>query len=348
MFAKSEERAGASRVFAKSEVECRLALVEVNGVAKSYGGHLGLHEMTFRVDRGQILGLLGPNGAGKTTTLRILTGYLPASRGSVSVDGFNIEEQPFQVRRRIGYVPDNPPLYPEMTVRRYLQFMAELRLVPPKQRAARIDRAMEMLNIKDVAGRLIGHLSRGYRQRVGLAQAVLHEPPVLVMDEPTVGLDPRQIADMRELVRRLGKEHAVVLSSHILPEVQAVCGRIIILDKGRVVAEDTPEGLRRAIRGNRTLLVTVRAPSETARAALQRIDRVTAAEPQPGGEAGEATFRLTVDSGADVRAEVSAACARDGLPLLELRSVDVSLEEVFLRLTTEEASAHELVDRRPA
>jgi ABC-2 type transport system ATP-binding protein len=336
------------RKFAKSGVESRLALVEVNGVAKSYGGHLGLHDLTFGVDRGQILGLLGPNGAGKTTTLRILTGYLPASRGTVTVDGFSIEDQPFEVRRRIGYVPDNPPLYPEMTVRRYLQFMAELRLVPAKLRKARMDRAMEMLNIKDVSGRLIGHLSRGYRQRVGLAQALLHEPPVLVMDEPTVGLDPRQIADMRELVRRLGKEHAVVLSSHILPEVQAVCGRIIILDKGRAVAEDTPEGLRRAMRGNRTLIVTVRAPADTARAALQRVDHVTAAEPQTGAESGESSFRLTVDAGADVRAEVSAACAQGGLPLLELRSVDVSLEEVFLRLTTEEASAHELVDRRPA
>ncbi len=309
---------------------------------------MGLHDLTFSVDRGQILGLLGPNGAGKTTTLRILTGFLPASRGSVTVDGFNIDEQPFEVRRRMGYLPDNPPLYPEMTVRRYLQFMAELRLVPKKVRTARIDRSLELLNLKDVSGRLVGHLSRGYRQRVGLAQAILHEPPVLVMDEPTVGLDPRQIADMRELVLRLGKEHAVVLSSHILPEVQAVCGRIIILDKGRVVAEDTPEGLRRAIRGNRTLVVTVRAAAEAAQDLLRRIERVTAADLQPGGDPGETTFRLTAEAGADVRAEVSAACARGGLPLLELRSVDVSLEEVFLRLTTEEASAHELVDRRPA
>jgi ABC-2 type transport system ATP-binding protein len=325
-----------------------LALVNVNGVAKSYGGHVGLQNLTFSVDRGQILGLLGPNGAGKTTTLRILTGFLPASRGTVTVDGHSIDEHPFEVRRRIGYVPDNPPLYPEMTVRRYLQFMAELRLVPPNQRKARIDRGLELLNLKDVAGRLIGHLSRGYRQRVGLAQAILHEPPVLVMDEPTVGLDPRQIADMRELIRRLGKERAIVLSSHILPEVQAVCGRIIILDHGRVVAEDTPEGLRRAMRGNRTLVVTVRAAADAAQPVLRRIDGVAGVEVQSGAEGGEASFRLTAAPGADIRAEISAACAEAGLPLLELRSVDVSLEEVFLRLTTEEASAHELVDRRPA
>ena len=325
-----------------------MALVNVNGVAKSYGGHVGLQNLTFSADRGQILGLLGPNGAGKTTTLRILTGFLPASRGTVTVDGFTIDDQPFEVRRRIGYVPDNPPLYPEMTVRRYLQFMAELRLVAPKDRKDRIDRSLEMLNLKDVAGRLIGHLSRGYRQRVGLAQSILHEPPVLVLDEPTVGLDPRQIADMRELIKKMGKDRAIILSSHILPEVQAVCGRIIILDKGHVVAEDTPDGLRRAMRGNKTVMVTVRGPAATAEPVLRRIDGVAGVEAQAGGEAGESSFRLTAAPGADIRAEISATCAQGGLPLLELRSVDVSLEEVFLRLTTEEASAHELVDRRPA
>jgi ABC-2 type transport system ATP-binding protein len=325
-----------------------LALVEVSGVGKSYGGHVGLHDLTFRVERGETLGLLGPNGAGKTTTLRILTGFIPASHGTVRVDGYDIDESPYEVRRRIGYLPDNPPLYPEMTVRRYLEFMAELRRVPKALRRERIEDAMRRLDIRDVAGRLIGHLSRGYRQRVGLAQALLHQPPVLVLDEPTVGLDPRQIAEMRSLIRSLAPDHAIVLSSHILPEVQAVCNRVIILHKGRVVAEDTPEGLRRQRGGGRVVAVTVRAEAAAAAAVLRAVPGVTAVEPQAGAEPGAASFRVTAAAGSDVRADLAAACATAQLPLLELRAIDLSLEEVFLQLTTEEASPHELVARRPA
>jgi ABC-2 type transport system ATP-binding protein len=312
-------------------------LVAVEDVTKYYGPNLGISHITFHVRKGEILGLLGPNGAGKTTTLRVLTGFIPASEGRVTVDGHDMWDEPYEVRRRIGYLPDNPPLYPEMTVRAYLLFMAELRGVRGDRRRARVDEAIERLFLKDGAGRMIGHLSRGYRQRVGLAQAIVHEPPVVVMDEPTVGLDPRQIAEMRELVRGLGREHAVVLSSHILPEVRAVCQRVLILHRGRVLAEDSPDGLARRLQGTRRLAVRARAPRDGLERVLRGLEGVLHVTPQEDGS--EPLFHVEAEPDRDVREPLFHELAREGWPILELRAADASLEEVFLQLTTEEGKA---------
>jgi ABC-2 type transport system ATP-binding protein len=312
-------------------------LVAVDDVTKYYGPNLGISHISFRVEKGEVLGLLGPNGAGKTTTLRILTGFMPATEGHVTVDGHDMWDEPYEVRRRIGYLPDNPPLYPEMTVRAYLLFMAELRGVRRERRRGRADEVIERLSLNGVAGRMIGHLSRGYRQRVGLAQAIVHEPPVIVMDEPTVGLDPRQIAEMRELVRGLGRDHAVVLSSHILPEVRAVCQRVLILHRGRVLAEDSPDGLARHLQGTRRLAVRARAPREELERTLLALEGVVHVASEEEGP--EPLFQVEAEPDRDVREPLFHALAGAGWPILELRPSDASLEEVFLQLTTEEGKA---------
>lgn len=306
-------------------------MIEVDHVSKYYGPTRGVENISFRVQRGEILGLLGPNGAGKTTTLRMLTGYMPPTSGRIRIDGFDLDEDPYEARRHIGYLPDNPPLYPEMTVRAYLAFMAELRGVPRQRRRARVDDVIGAMELESVAGRLVGHLSRGFRQRVGLAQALVHEPSVLVLDEPTVGLDPRQIAEMRSLIRRLGSDRAVVLSSHILPEVQAVCHRVIILHRGQVLAEDTTERLAAAVRGTRRLAVRVAREPQRAAAILAHLAGVTQVVPSEDG-----LLYVHVQPERDVRESLFFALAEAGLPLIELRAADVSLEEVFLQLTTDE------------
>jgi ABC-2 type transport system ATP-binding protein len=306
-------------------------VIEVEGVSKYYGPTRGVENISFRVARGEILGLLGPNGAGKTTTIRMITGYMPPSEGRIRIDGFDLDEDPYEARRRIGYLPDNPPLYPEMTVRAYLAFMAELRGVPRPRRRERVDAVIEAMELQAVAGRLIGHLSRGFRQRVGLAQALVHEPPALVLDEPTVGLDPRQIAEMRELIRRLGSDRAVVLSSHILPEVQAICHRVIILHRGQVLAEDDTQRLGATVRGTRRLALRVARDPQRAATVLAGVPGVTQVVP---GEEG--LFYVHSQPEQDVREALFFALADAGLPLVELRPADVSLEEVFLQLTTDE------------
>ncbi|MBX5477020.1 MAG: ABC transporter ATP-binding protein [Clostridia bacterium] len=316
-------------------------MIRFERVTKRYGPRRGVEDVSFEVRRGEIVGLLGPNGAGKTTTLRMLTGYLPPSEGRILVDGHDVEEEPFEARRRIGYMPDNPPLYPEMTVRGYLQFVAALRDVPARSRAAKVDAALERFNLGDVAGRLIGRLSRGYRQRVGLAQAVVHDPDVLVLDEPTVGLDPRQVSEMRETIRALARDHTIVFSSHILSEVQALCERVVILHEGRVVAEDRPESLARALESGETLFVEVAAEPERAEAVLRGVPGVAAVtplRPRAAGAAGPAgaAFRLQAEPGRDVREALFYRLADARMPLLALQRDTMSLEEVFLKLTQEE------------
>jgi ABC-2 type transport system ATP-binding protein len=313
-------------------------MIEVENLSKRYGEKVAISGVTFDVQAGEILGFLGPNGAGKSTTMRIISGFMPASDGTARVAGYDVFTQSLEARRRIGYLPENVPLYTEMTVRDYLGFMAEIHGVPRRVRKERVDVSMEQARVTDRAGWIIGKLSKGYRQRVGLAQALVHDPPVLILDEPTVGLDPRQIIETRNLIKSLGGEHTVILSTHILPEVSATCSRVVIIANGRVVAEDTPENLTRRLRGSERIELEVGGPGKQIAAKLRAISKVQEVELAP---AADGHVRLLVDCavGADVRAELAAAVVNGGWGLYQLRNVGMSLEEVFLQLTTQEEAA---------
>jgi ABC-2 type transport system ATP-binding protein len=318
-------------------------MINVHGLTKRYGEKLAIEGVTFDVQPGEILGFLGPNGAGKSTTMRILSGYMPASDGTATIDGFDVFTQSLQARSRIGYLPENTPLYLEMTVRGYLGFMAEMRGVPRRGRAERVATVMEQTRITDRADWITGKLSKGYRQRVGLAQALVHNPPVLILDEPTVGLDPRQIIETRNLIKGLGGTHTVILSTHILPEVSATCNRVVIISNGRVVAEDTPENLTARLRGSERIELEVGGAARNVVAKLAAIPNVLKVDmAAPGAANGH--VRLFVDTavGADVRADLASAVVKGGWPLYQLRNVGMSLEEVFLQLTTQETA--ELAD----
>jgi ABC-2 type transport system ATP-binding protein len=300
-------------------------------------------DVTFDVEKGEVLGFLGPNGAGKTTTMRILTGYLPPSGGRAEVAGFDVATQSLQARANIGYLPETVPLYPDMSVRSYLDFMGKIKDI--KDRHRQVDRAMEKARIAHRAGDQIGKLSKGLRQRVGLAQALLGDPPVLILDEPTSGLDPRQIIETRNLIKSLGGEHTVVLSTHILPEVAATCSRIVIISNGRVVAEDTPENLDRRLKGAESIAVTVRGPREQVGRALRGVPRVLSVETD-GSDArpanGLASFTVQSEVGADIREALAKAIVTGGFGLMELRPAHLSLEEIFLQLTTTDAPPAEV------
>lgn len=324
------------------------AALEVRGVTKRYGPNRGVQDVSFAVRRGEVLGLLGPNGAGKTTTLRCITGYLPVTAGRVFVEGHDLWNHPFEVRRRIGYLPDNPPLYGDMTVFDYLLFSAELHEVPRARRGPRIDEVAERLQLGDVLGRLIGRLSRGYRQRVGLAQAVLHEPPVLICDEPTVGLDPAQIVEMRDLIRSFGREHAVVFSSHILSEVRLLCDEVVIVRAGKVVTQGAPADLTAKLHGGiEHWLVRVKGPEASVAAALRGVRGVHAVSPfgeTTPADAAEGVCGLRVEAapgagGGELSDRLFDALAAGGWRARELRRLETSLEEVFLELTATEQAA---------
>jgi ABC-2 type transport system ATP-binding protein len=310
-------------------------MIEVENLTKRYGRHTAVDGISFKVMKGEILGFLGPNGAGKTTTMRILTCYLPPTEGKARVAGFDVFEEPLEVKRRVGYTPETPPLYPDMEVGGFLEFCARIKGVPPAARKQRLDEVMEKTRVADVRGKLIGRLSKGYRQRVGLAQAILGNPDVLILDEPTAGLDPKQIIETRELIRSLGGEHTIILSTHILPEVSMVCGRVVIINKGRVVAEDTPENLTHRLRGAATLRLEVRADPAEALEVVRTVPGVAAVRPRTAG-AGLAAFELDPEPGADVRPEVARAVVGRGFDLLALQQVGMSLEDIFLHLTTTE------------
>src|SRR2546426_7169082 len=308
-------------------------MIEVENLTKRYGRTTAVDGISFRVQKGEILGFLGPNGAGKTTTMRILTCYLPPTEGTARVAGYDVFQAPLEVKRRVGYIPETPPLYPDMDVDGFLDFCAKIKGVPSASRKAKIDEAVEKTRIGDVRRKLIGQPSQGYRQRVGLAQAILHDPEVLILDEPTAGLDPKQIIETRELIKGLGGEHTIVLSTHILPEVSMTCGRVVIINKGKVVAEDTPENLTRRLRGAGALRVDVRGEAAAAAEAVRAV---------PGGlsvraraECPEATaLEVEAEAGRDVRAAIARAGVSRGLDLLALQPVGMSLEEIFLHLTT--------------
>ncbi len=309
-------------------------MIQVSNLSKTYGSKTAIQGVTFEVKPGEILGFLGPNGAGKTTTMRILCGYLPPSSGKATIAGHDVFTESLEVRRKIGYLPESVPLYPEMTVEDYLLFMAQIRGVPRGRRRQRVQQVMQLCHVDDVRRTLIGRLSRGYRQRVGLAQALVHDPPVLVLDEPTVGLDPKQITDTRQLIKSLGGSHTILLSTHILPEVSMTCNRVVIINEGRVVAEDTPENLTRRLRGSERIALEVRGPADRVKAVLCAIPNVLNVEMVASN--GRPRFLVDCAVGQDVREDVAAAIVNNGWGLLELHSVGMSLEEVFLKLITRE------------
>ena len=309
------------------------AMIDVQNLTKDYGTYLALRDVTFDVKKGEILGFLGPNGAGKTTTMRILTGYMPPTSGSARIANFDVFADSMEVRKRIGYLPETVPLYTEMSVWDYLDFAARLRDVSRRDEA--IERAMDMVNIGDRADTLIGKLSKGYRQRVGLAQALVHNPEVLILDEPTVGLDPRQIIEIRNLIKSLAQEHTVILSTHILPEVSQTCSRVLIINEGKIVAEDTAERLSARVRGaDRVFLQVVQSTPEIS-TELEKIKGVLGVK--DGNEPG--TYEIEMNTGSDRRADIAAMAVQRGWGVLELRPVGMSLEEVFLKLTTTEEPA---------
>ena len=304
-------------------------MIKVDGLTKTYGPVTAIHDVSFHVDRGEILGFLGPNGAGKTTTMRILTGYMPPTAGTATVAGYDVFAESLEARRHIGYLPETVPLYSEMTVEGFLHFVAGLRGV--KNRYDAVDAAMEAVNIIDRADDRIGKLSKGYRQRVGIAQALVHDPDVLILDEPTIGLDPKQIIEVRELIRNLGGDHTIILSTHILPEVSQVADRVLIINEGRIVAEDTPERLTARLKGGERVYLQVKADGVNKVAdALASIPGVLSVEPQSNG-----AFEINCALDADPRPDLAKTVVEQGWDLLELRSVGMSLEEIFLKLTTE-------------
>jgi len=312
-------------------------MIEVESLTKRYGRTTAVDGVSFRVERGEILGFLGPNGAGKTTTMRILTCYLPPTEGAARVAGYDVFSQPMEVKRRVGYLPETPPLYPDMSVRDYLDFCSRIKGVPAKERKTRVGDAIEKCRVGDVRDKLIAKLSKGYRQRVGLAQAILHNPDVLILDEPTAGLDPKQIIETRELIRGLAGSHTVILSTHILPEVSMTCGRVVIINKGRVVAEDTPDNLTRRLKGAGTIRVEARGDAASVLEAVAAVPGVLAAHPR-GGHDGAVIVDVEAEAGRDVRAELAWAVVTKGHALLGLQQMGMSLEEIFLHLTTTDAA----------
>jgi len=312
-------------------------LIEVQHLTKRYGRVTAVDDLNFRVERGEILGFLGPNGAGKTTTMRILTGYMPATEGKAVVAGFDVFDQPLEAKRRTGYLPETPPLYPEMTVREYLQFVARIKTkgMSSSERKNRVEESMRRTRVDDMAKRHCGKLSKGYRQRVGLAQAILHNPEVLILDEPTAGLDPKQIIETRQLIKELAGTHTIILSTHILPEVSQTCDRVVIINKGRVVAIDTPSNLTARLRGSETMYLQVDAGGQDATPALQSVPgvlNVSIADTHDGIVA----YEISSDRGRDIRRDLARAVVTSNWGLLELRPSRMSLEEIFLSLTTEE------------
>ena len=308
-------------------------MIEVQHVSKQYGRVTAVDDVSFRVERGEILGFLGPNGAGKTTTMRILTGYMPATEGKAIVAGYDVFDKPIEAKRRTGYLPETPPLYPDMTVREYLDFVARIKGVPPGDRKTRVATVMKRTHVDDMAERHCAKLSKGYKQRVGLAQALIHNPEVLILDEPTAGLDPKQIIETRELIRGLAGDHTIVLSTHILPEVAQTCQRVVIINHGRVVAVDTPQNLTARLSGSETMFVDVDTMGAEAGPVLAQIPGVTRVQGAAGGG-----FEVESERGTDVRRELARTIVGRGWGLLELRPMRMSLEEVFLKVTTKETT----------
>ena len=306
-------------------------MIQVNGLIKDYGARRALHSISFDANQGEIVGFLGPNGAGKTTTMRILTGYMPPTDGSALVAGYDVVEESLEVRKRVGYLPETVPLYMDMTALEYLKFMADLRHIPNAE-----DRALETLeqvNLSDRANGFIANFSKGMRQRVGLAQALIHRPEVLILDEPTIGLDPAQVVEIRNVIREIGKDRTVLLSTHILSEAQQICDRVLIINKGSIVAEDTPENLQSRLVGSQRVVLRVRGDSDGLDATVKKVKGTRSIEVKDAE-----TVEFEFSSGQDVRPQVAKAVIQAGYELIEMRPVGMSLEEIFLELTQENSS----------
>lgn len=302
-------------------------MIKVSGLTKDYGARRAIHNLNFDAQQGEIVGFLGPNGAGKTTTMRILTGYMPPSDGEALVAGYDVVEESLEVRKRVGYLPETVPLYTEMVVFDYLKYMGELRHIPDVD--DRVDEVLDMVGLLDRANGFIGNLSKGMRQRVGLAQALLHRPEVLILDEPTIGLDPGQVVEVRELIREIGKERTVLLSTHLLNEAQNLCDRVLIINKGKIVAEDTTENLQARLLGAERVMVRVRGDGEELADTIKEIKGVRKVETLDDG-----AVEFEFASGKDLRPEVAKQVIKSGYDLLELRPLGMSLEEIFLELTS--------------
>ncbi len=311
-------------------------MIEVEHLTKAYNGRKAVDDISFRVEKGEILGFLGPNGAGKTTTMRILTCYMPATDGTARVAGFDVFENSLEVRKRIGYLPENPPLYPEMTVQSYLHFVAKIKGTPSAQRKTQVEDAMDRCSITDVRDRIIGKLSKGYKQRVGLAQSLLNNPEVLILDEPTIGLDPKQIFEVRSLIKNLAGTHTVILSTHILPEVSMTCNRVVIINDGRLIAIDTPQGLANQQKGAERIALLIEGPREAVRQKLASIPGVMSVQAEAGSDAQPAGFTVECKLNTALRRDIANAVVTQGWGLLELRGVSMSLEDVFINLVTKE------------
>lgn len=308
-------------------------MIEVENLVKKYGGHLAVDHISFRVESGKIYGFLGPNGAGKSTTMNIMTGYIAPTEGSVKINGYDIMKDAEEAKKCIGYLPEVPPLYQDMTVAEYLTFVARLKKIPGDLREKQIEEVMELTMIEDMSGRLIKNLSKGYRQRVGLAQAVLGYPEVIILDEPTAGLDPKQIIEIRDLIKRLGENHTVILSSHILSEVQAVCDEIMIISKGRLVADDTPEGLANLMKGAAGLELTVLGERERVEEVIKGFDKIRDYRFEEEKQENLVKLVLETDREDDIREELFYILAQKRLPIMSLHRLEKSLEDVFLELT---------------
>lgn len=311
-------------------------MIEVTNLVKRYGDHTAVDHLSFQIEKGKIYGFLGPNGAGKSTTMNMITGYIASTEGKVVIDGHDILEEPEEAKKCIGYLPEQPPLYFDMTVLEYMKFAADLKKIPKKERESMIEEVMDMVKITDMKNRLIKNLSKGYRQRVGLAQAILGYPEVIILDEPTVGLDPKQIIEIRSLIKELKKKHTVILSSHILSEVSAVCDYVLIISHGRLVASDTPDHLSRLAEESNTLNMLIKGEKELIENGLKEIDKVKETELVFNEEEGAWNVSVSTEEQEDIREEVFLKMAELHCPILEMKSKKVSLEEIFLELTESE------------
>lgn len=320
-------------------------MIEVKNLTKKYGSHIAVNQLSFRVEKGQIYGFLGPNGAGKSTTMNMITGYLAATEGTVTIDGHDITKEPEEAKKSIGYLPELPPLYVDMTVKEYLRFVAELKKVPKTEREKQVLEVMEMTQITDMQGRLIKNLSKGYKQRVGLAQAILGYPEVIILDEPTVGLDPKQIIEIRDLIRSLSEKHTIILSSHILSEVSAVCDHIMIISHGKLVASDSPEGLQKLISGSMEIELTVKGSYEEISRVLTPLSEVETVEDKGQTEELFAKVNVVSKDNVDIREQIFYALAGAKLPIMKMNHIEKSLEDIFLELTGEEP-AEETTDEQ--
>ena len=308
-------------------------MIEVNNLVKRYGDHTAVDHLSFKIEKGKIYGFLGPNGAGKSTTMKMITGYIASTEGTVSIDGHDILEEPEKAKKCIGYLPEQPPLYFDMTVLEYMNFVADLKKIPKDKKKNMVEEVMDMVKISDMRNRLIKNLSKGYRQRVGLAQAILGYPEVIILDEPTVGLDPKQIIEIRDLIKSLKKKHTVILSSHILSEVSAVCDYVLIISHGKLVASDTPDNLGKLAAGSNNLNILVKGDKDKIRIILNQIDGIKEISINPAKEEEGWDVNLSTKEDTDVREEVFFKMAENHYPILEMQSKKVSLEEIFLELT---------------